>query len=245
MSVHYELLNMMLEILDQDHLDTPDIQPSRPITDDLLRECSVNQVPPTIARHELSSFWGMAYNQSGDTFESLRLARAEDCDISLLTDFYQQVSSVSPSAADTAFCQGRSIRDRLEQRHASDMLVVDALTGQGDAYILVPAGEQVDYFQPIGEHALADLIWNNFVHFYSNRGIGYRDEPQNNEEKMAAAILGYDSAGSLFLGFSELDVLLQIHGGTGLFLHGASRSVIDQALGYLPTHLKFDVEPSG
>ncbi|MET1076645.1 MAG: hypothetical protein ABWY06_01355 [Pseudomonas sp.] len=241
MSLHNELIALMLDLVEQDHGDEPDIQPSRPLTDEHFRARAASQLPPYVAQLARSSLWSLVSQQSDEAFESVHLARADDCDLSLLTDFYQRVSSYSTGAAGAARCRGRSVSDWLEARHKDDLHLVQALVGQGEVYVLVPAGDQLDCYQPMGERALAHLLWNNFVRFYSACGIGYRDEPRSNEEKMASAMLGYDSAGNLFLGFFECEALLQIHGSTGLFLHGASRQALDQACERLPRHLGIEV----
>lgn len=242
MGVRNELYGQLIEVVNKNHDDEPEIQPSRPIGRNDLLLCSQAEVPERMLR-PLEPIWGICYHQQDDAFISARLAREADCDISLLSDFYQRASMMSPTATEQARCGGRRIVELLEQRHADDLRIVESLAGGGAIYVVTPTYERgLEFYRLTNPQALANLLWNNLVRFYTNTGIGYIDEPRSVEERLAESIIGHDIEGNLVLAFSGSSTLLQIHGCSGLFLHAESDAELAAAVACLPRDLDLALE---
>lgn len=241
MSVRSELFRQLVEVINKDRDDEPEVQPSRPFAANELLHCREGEVPARLLR-PLEPIWGICYHRHDEAFVTRRLARNDDCDISLMSDFYQRASMMSPSATAQARCAGRSIVEQLEERHAQDLRIVEALAAGSAVYACVPTYERgLEFFRLTSPQALASLLWNNLVRFYTNTGIGYIDEPASTEERFAEAIIGHDIEGNLLLAFAGNPVLLQIHECSGIFLHADSEAAMQDALGRLPLDIELDV----
>jgi len=242
MGVRNELYGQLIEVVNKNHDDEPEVQPSRPLGRNDLLLCDQADVPARL-RRPLEPIWGICYHQEDEAFVSRRLARSDDCDISLMSDFYQRASMMSPTATEQARCGGRRIVEVLEQRHAADLRILESLAGGGAVYVLTPTYERgLEFYRLTNPTALANLLWNNLVRFYTNTGIGYIDEPRTVEERLAEAIIGHDIEGNLVLAFADSPVLLQIHGCSGLFLHAESEGELSSALARLPLDLALQIE---
>lgn len=242
MGVRNELYGQLIEVVNKNHDDEPEIQPSRPLGRNDLLLCREGEVPERMLR-PLEPIWGICYQRQDDAFVSARLARQDDCDISLMSDFYQRASMMSPTAAEQARCGGRRIVELLELRHAEDLRIVESIAGGSAVYVLTPTYERgLEFYRLTNPDALASLLWNNLVRFYSNTGIGYIDEPRSTEERLAEAIINHDIEGNLVLAFSASSTLLQIHGCSGLFLHAESDAELNAAIARLPATIDLQIE---
>ena len=67
MGVRNELYGQLIEVVNKNHDDEPEIQPSRPIGRNDLLLCSQAEVPERMLR-PLEPIWGICYHQQDDAF---------------------------------------------------------------------------------------------------------------------------------------------------------------------------------
>ena len=216
-------------------------QPSREVNDSEFLACNIKDVPIEILKHSKSAFWGISYSQQHDEYFSSRIARRDDCEISLITDFYQRAFEADANTANLAEHNGSKIVDIINSRHLADIELILALSAGQDIYVITPTNGEPEYYKPQTTEVLSNLIWNNLIRYYTNNGIGYIDDPMTNEERMATSMIGYGHDSSLILAFSSGSIVLQIHKGTGFFLHSQEEHEIKKTAEAAPKNIEFEL----
>lgn len=221
MNLRKVLFQQLLQLIEEAADDEPHVQPSLPIADGELLACV--QAPSSFFK-QAEDYWAFCYQRECEGYLTYALVREEDCDISLLSDFYQRASLVSTSAAAQAKVGGELVVQRLQKRWLTDLEVVLRLAETADIYLCVNEAEGVNQFYQVRtQQALRALLWNNLVRFYSDKGIGYLEQPQTTEERIAQSLIGGEGADSLFVAFAAEDFIVQIHASVGWFVHAGSR----------------------
>lgn len=240
MDLQKKLFMRLMEIANMER-DEDYKTPSIALDDSMLLACEEKDIPAGIHKPSESAAWGITYNQGDDEYFSVRIARKDDCAISMLIDFYSRGFEINAEATDSTEHDGVKVIDRINSRHKEDLDLVCALSAGQAIYLLIPTNEGLEYYQLTNAEALSRFIWNNLVRHYTNRGIGYQDEPASNEEQMATTIIGQGSESSIILAFDSSEFILQIDAGTGIFLHGHEESIVRSALEKIPENIEFEL----
>lgn len=236
MSLRQALIQQLLTIVDTELDHEIGRQPSCRLSEAEFFQLSPAELAPAVRhwlQHDLS---GLARRPEKASVHSQPLKRSGDERFRLLGDFYQRASLCSVPAADAATWQGRRVVEMLRARRERDAQLIEALASGGDIVVAVPAGRMADYYAICGAVALRRLLWNNLVRAYTCLGMGHVDLPHSDEERMALSLIeqGLDT---LFFLFANQQVILQIDGGTRLFIHGIDSANVRAAIDALHMHI--------
>lgn len=236
MDLHEALTQQLLKIVDTEFDHEIECQPACHLHQAEFFQLAPHQLAPSMQlwlQNDLPALSGRPVQTS---LHSQVLKRRADERMRLLGEFYQRACLCSVSAAEAATWQGRRVVEMLSERREQDALLIEALAAGGEIVVAVPYGRQLDCYALGGAVALRRLLWNNLTRVYSCLGMGHVDLPCSDEERMALSLIE-QGLETLFFLFAERQVVLQVEGGTGLFIHGIDSANVRAAIDVIYRHI--------